>query len=103
MLRNYSRRHDARLRSRNGMAGFRKDTVELLKTNHVTFRPIAIADLYNSIIPHVEVNFRHPRRDHAQVRIWRVPAKNTRWSHSPCSRKALNRRGSLLAFTKVQL
>ena len=59
---------------------------ELLKTNHVAFRPIDVkrgpdgaidmADWYHPIIPHGEVDFRDPRRDHTHGRIWRVTAKN---------------------------
>jgi putative heme-binding domain-containing protein len=58
---------------------------ELIKTTHDAFRPvdvkmgpdgaIYIADWYNPIIQHGEVDFRDPRRDHAHGRIWRVTAK----------------------------
>ena len=58
---------------------------EVIKTNHVAFRPIDakmgpdgaiyIADWYNPIIQHGEVDFRDPRRDHLHGRIWRVTAK----------------------------
>ena len=58
---------------------------ELVKTNHVAFRPIDIkmgpdgaiyiADWYNPIIQHGEVDFRDPRRDHTHGRIWRITAK----------------------------
>ena len=58
---------------------------EIIKTNHVAFRPIDvkmgpdgalyIADWYNPIIQHGEVDFRDPRRDHTHGRIWRVTAK----------------------------
>lgn len=58
---------------------------EVLKTAHVAFRPIDvkmgpdgaiyIADWYNPIIQHGEVDFRDPRRDHTRGRIWRVTAK----------------------------
>ncbi len=58
---------------------------ELVKTTHVAFRPIDaklgpdgaiyIADWYNPIIQHGEVDFRDPRRDHVHGRIWRVSAK----------------------------
>jgi putative heme-binding domain-containing protein len=57
---------------------------ELIKTNHAAFRPvdvkmgpdgaIYIADWYNPIIQHGEVDFRDPRRDHTHGRIWRVTA-----------------------------
>lgn len=58
---------------------------ELIKTTHVAFRPIDIkmgpdgaiyiADWYNPIIQHGEVDFRDPRRDLTRGRIWRVTAK----------------------------
>ena len=57
-----------------------------IKTHHVWFRPvdvkmgpdgaIYIADWYNPIIQHGEVDFRDPRRDHEHGRIWRVTAKD---------------------------
>src|SRR5207249_2599451 len=57
----------------------------LIKTNHPAFRPIDcligpdgalyIADWYNPIIQHGEVDFRDERRDHTHGRIWRVTAK----------------------------
>src|SRR5690349_6560207 len=34
-----------------------------------------IADWYNPIISHGEVDFRDPRRDHTHGRIWRLSAK----------------------------
>ena len=36
---------------------------------------IYIADWYNPIIQHGEVDFRDPRRDQTHGRIWRVTAK----------------------------
>jgi putative heme-binding domain-containing protein len=67
-------------------AGFAaREQPELIKTKHVAFRPIDvkmgpdgaiyIADWYNPIIQHGEVDFRDPRRDHTRGRIWRVTAK----------------------------
>ena len=67
-------------------AGFAaREQSELIKTPHVAFRPIDvkmgpdgaiyIADWYNPIIQHGEVDFRDPRRDHTRGRIWRVTAK----------------------------
>ncbi|WP_425617912.1 PVC-type heme-binding CxxCH protein [Anatilimnocola sp. NA78] len=63
-----------------------KQETELIKTPHVAFRPIDvkmgpdgaiyIADWYNPIIQHGEVDFRDERRDHTHGRIWRVTAKN---------------------------
>jgi len=62
-----------------------REMPELIKTNHAAFRPIDvkmgpdgaiyIADWYNPIIQHGEVDFRDPRRDHTHGRIWRVTAK----------------------------
>jgi putative heme-binding domain-containing protein len=62
-----------------------REQPELIKTTHVAFRPIDIkmgpdgaiyiADWYNPIIQHGEVDFRDPRRDHVHGRIWRVTAK----------------------------
>ncbi len=67
-------------------AGFAsREQAELIRTKHVAFRPIDvkmgpdgaiyIADWYNPIIQHGEVDFRDPRRDHTRGRIWRVTAK----------------------------
>lgn len=59
---------------------------EILTSSHVSFRPvdvkmgpdgaIYIADWYNPIIQHGEVDFRDPRRDHEHGRIWRIRAKD---------------------------
>jgi putative heme-binding domain-containing protein len=62
-----------------------REMTDVIKTNHPAFRPIDvkmgpdgaiyIADWYNPIIQHGEVDFRDPRRDHVHGRIWRVTAK----------------------------
>lgn len=62
-----------------------RQQADLISTPHVAFRPIDvkqgpdgaiyIADWYNPIIQHGEVDFRDPRRDHTHGRIWRVTAK----------------------------
>ena len=62
-----------------------RELKELIKSNHPAFRPIDvkmgpdgaiyIADWYNPIIQHGEVDFRDPRRDVTHGRIWRVTAK----------------------------
>jgi putative heme-binding domain-containing protein len=71
--------------SDDGAAFSSREQPELIKTRHVAFRPIDvkigpdgavyIADWYNPIIQHGEVDFRDPRRDHTRGRIWRVTAK----------------------------
>jgi putative heme-binding domain-containing protein len=58
---------------------------DLIRSNHPAFRPIDvkmgpdgaiyIADWYNPIIQHGEVDFRDPRRDVSHGRIWRITAK----------------------------
>lgn len=63
-----------------------KQQDDLLWTNHVAFRPVDIsmgpdgaiyvADWYNPIIQHGEVDFHDPRRDQQHGRIWRIVAKN---------------------------
>ncbi|MFM8273419.1 MAG: PVC-type heme-binding CxxCH protein [Gemmata sp.] len=62
-----------------------REMTEVIKSNHGAFRPIDvkmgpdgalyIADWYNPIIQHGEVDFRDPRRDKTHGRIWRVTAK----------------------------
>jgi putative heme-binding domain-containing protein len=58
---------------------------DLLWSDNVAFRPVDVsmgpdgalyvADWYNPIIQHGEVDFRDPRRDHTHGRIWRITAK----------------------------
>ena len=58
---------------------------DLISSDHVSFRPVDIrmgsdgaiyvADRYNPIIQHGEVDFRDPRRDHDHGRIWQITAK----------------------------
>jgi putative heme-binding domain-containing protein len=72
--------------SEDGSGYASREMPELIKTSHVAFRPIDIkmgpdgaiyiADWYNPIIQHGEVDFRDPRRDHTHGRIWRVTAKD---------------------------
>ncbi len=62
-----------------------REQPEIIKTKHAAFRPIDakmgpdgalyIADWYNPIIQHGEVDFRDERRDHTHGRIWRVTVK----------------------------
>ncbi|RQP10311.1 MAG: dehydrogenase [Parapedobacter sp.] len=70
-----------------------KQMSDLLWTDHVAFRPvdisvgpdgaIYIADWYNPIIQHGEVDFHDPQRDRERGRIWRVTAKNRRLVKKP--------------------
>ncbi|MGA0039568.1 MAG: PVC-type heme-binding CxxCH protein [Pirellulales bacterium] len=67
-------------------SGFASEKLgELIHSSRVTFRPIDVkmgpdgaiyvADWYNPIIQHGEVDFRDPRRDREHGRIWRITAK----------------------------
>ncbi|MEM7384607.1 MAG: PVC-type heme-binding CxxCH protein [Verrucomicrobiota bacterium] len=66
---------------------------DLIRTKHNAFRPIDakigpdgalyIADWYNPIIQHGEVDFRDPRRDHTHGRIWRVTYKGRPLANPP--------------------
>jgi len=71
--------------SDNGSTYHSRPQPDLIRTRYQAFRPIDvkmgpdgavyIADWYNPIINHGEVDFRDPRRDHTRGRIWRVTAK----------------------------
>lgn len=66
----------------NGSGYISRQQPEIITTQHVAFRPIDagmgpdgalyIADWYNPIIQHGEVDFRDERRDRSHGRIWRV-------------------------------
>src|SRR5262245_5553227 len=66
---------------------------DLIRSTHPAFRPIDvkmgpdgaiyIADWYNPIIQHGEVDFRDPRRDVTHGRIWRVTAKGRKLGERP--------------------
>jgi putative heme-binding domain-containing protein len=71
--------------SEDGAGYASRQETELIKSSHGAFRPIDvkmgpdgaiyIADWYNPIIQHGEVDFRDQRRDHVHGRIWRVSVK----------------------------
>ena len=71
--------------TREGSGFISTQMPELVVTNHPAFRPIDVrmgmdgalymADWFNPIIQHGEVDFRDPRRDKTHGRIWRVTAK----------------------------
>ena len=71
--------------SEDGAGFVAKQLPDLIRSSHPAFRPvdvkmgpdgaIYIADWYNPIIQHGEVDFRDPRRDLTHGRIWRVTAK----------------------------
>src|SRR3712207_252037 len=75
-----------------------KQLEDLLWTDHVAFRPVDIsvgpdgaiyvADWYNPIIQHGEVDFHDPRRDQQHGRIWRIVAKNRPLVKTPQLSKA---------------
>lgn len=66
---------------------------DLVTSTHGAFRPIDlqngpdgalyVADWYNPIIQHGEVDFRDERRDKVHGRIWRITAKDRPLSRSP--------------------
>ncbi|MGK0187601.1 MAG: putative heme-binding domain-containing protein [Verrucomicrobiales bacterium] len=71
--------------SEDGSGYASRQVEDVVRTSHAAFRPIDvrigpdgalyIADWYNPIIQHGEVDFRDPRRDHTHGRIWRVTHK----------------------------
>jgi putative heme-binding domain-containing protein len=77
----------------NGSSYLAKQEADVLASNHRAFRPIDIrtgpdgalyiADWYNPIIQHGEVDFRDPRRDQVHGRIWRLTAKGRPLSEMP--------------------
>jgi putative heme-binding domain-containing protein len=79
--------------SEDGAGYASREKPELIKTNHPAFRPvdvkmgpdgsIYIADWYNPIIQHGEVDFRDPRRDLTHGRIWRVTYKGRKLVERP--------------------
>jgi putative heme-binding domain-containing protein len=77
----------------SGSSYIAKQEADVLASNHRAFRPIDIrvgpdgalyvADWYNPIIQHGEVDFRDPRRDLVHGRIWRITAKGRPLSEMP--------------------
>jgi putative heme-binding domain-containing protein len=77
----------------SGSSYIAKQEADVLASNHRAFRPIDIrvgpdgalyiADWYNPIIQHGEVDFRDPRRDQVHGRIWRLTAKGRPLSVMP--------------------
>jgi putative heme-binding domain-containing protein len=77
----------------SGSGYIAKQEADVLASNHRAFRPIDIrtgpdgalyiADWYNPIIQHGEVDFRDPRRDLVHGRIWRLTAKGRPLSEKP--------------------
>lgn len=71
---------------------------DFISSSHRAFRPIDvkmgpdgaiyIADWYNPIIQHGEVDFRDPRRDHTHGRIWRVTYKDRPLAKKPDFQKS---------------
>ncbi len=68
-------------------AGFQKvEPVQLLASDHPSFRPvdirvgpdggIYISDWFNPVINHYQVSLRHPHRDYDHGRIWKLVPKN---------------------------
>jgi putative heme-binding domain-containing protein len=88
MITNDFRGHRvSRFRVDDAGAGYASTQLaDVLLTPHVAFRPIDvtmgpdgaiyIADWYNPIIQHGEVDFRDDRRDHTHGRIWRLTFKD---------------------------
>ncbi|WP_075088189.1 DUF7133 domain-containing protein [Verrucomicrobium spinosum] len=82
----------------SGSSYISKQLPDVLASTHRGFRPIDvrtgpdgalyIADWFNPIIQHGEVDFRDPRRDRVNGRIWKLTAKDRKLSSSPDFSKA---------------
>ncbi|MCG6157781.1 PVC-type heme-binding CxxCH protein [Rubinisphaera margarita] len=72
--------------SESGSGYISRQADNLMTSNYISFRPVDIlmgpdgaiyvADWYNPIIQHGEVDFRDERRDHEHGRIWRISVKD---------------------------
>ncbi|MEM9018360.1 MAG: hypothetical protein AAGC68_15205, partial [Verrucomicrobiota bacterium] len=81
----YSHRVSAFPLVKEGAGYARVEPVEVLFSEHGSFRPVEIrigpdgaiyvADWYNPIIGHYQASLRHPDRDEEHGRIWRITAK----------------------------
>lgn len=79
--------------SENGSGYISRQLPDVLGSTHRGFRPVDvrtgpdgalyIADWFNPIIQHGEVDFRDPRRDRVHGRIWRLTAKGRALSEKP--------------------
>ncbi|MHC4995034.1 MAG: PVC-type heme-binding CxxCH protein, partial [Planctomycetota bacterium] len=77
----------------SGSGYISRQVEDLVTTTHGAFRPIDVqigpdgalyvADWYNPIIQHGEVDFRDERRDHVHGRIWRITAKGRPLTKKP--------------------
>ena len=84
--------------SPQGSAYISKQVPDLLSSKHRAFRPVDlkmapdgslfVADWYNPIINHGEVDFRDSRRDYKHGRIWRVTNKGNAVAKKPDFEKA---------------
>jgi len=82
----YSHRVTAFPLVEDGAGYARVEPVELLVSSHESFRPVEIrigpdgaiyvADWFNPIIGHYQASLRHPDRDKAHGRIWRLTARD---------------------------
>ena len=79
--------------SQDGSGFASQQMPDLIRSSHAAFRPvdvrlgpdgaIYIADWYNPIIQHGEVDFRDPRRDQTHGRIWRITYKGRKTTERP--------------------
>lgn len=105
----YSHRVSAFPLTREGAGYAKVEPVEVLFSEHGSFRPVEIrvgpdgaiyvADWFNPIIGHYQASLRHPDRDEEHGRVWRITAKGrepqrpNRWplSYQPGSSDVLDK------------